>query len=146
MKKKILSVLLSLCMVLTLMPAASGIAWAEETGNENTGATPTVPTVAVDQVTFGYAYDVQRNPAYPSKAGEKIKLSSIDYPMNANGTTTKTEDEIKGTWKFSKVGTYSFVKNSNLSDAKIDRLKNIVEDVCKEYYPNDYGSPSSYPA
>lgn len=140
MKKKILSVLLSLCMVLTLMPAASGIAWAEETGNENTGATPTVPTVAVDQVTFGYAYDVQRNPAYPSKAGDKIKLSSIDYPMNANGTTTKTEDEIKGTWKFSKVGTYSFVKNSNLSDAKIDRLKNIVEDVCKEYYPNDYGN------
>ena len=50
MKKKILSVMLSLCMVLTLMPAASGIAWAET--NANGENADTTPTVAVDLVTF----------------------------------------------------------------------------------------------
>ena len=58
--------------------------------------------------------------------------------MDANGHAMTTEDEVKGTWKFSKVGTYSFVKSSSLYNTNITRLESIVKGVCKNYYPSEY--------
>lgn len=123
MKKKILSVLLSLCMVLTLMPAASGIAWAE-TENGNTNATP---TVAVDQVTFGYAYDVQRSPAYPAK-GTKVTLSSLTGPIGSDGKNGNSE----GSWTLTKAGTYKYMVESKKATAN---LKGIVTGISSKYTP-----------
>lgn len=123
MKKKILSVLLSLCMVLTLMPAASGIAWAE-TENGNTNATP---TVAVDQVTFGYAYDVQRTPAYPMK-GESVHLSGLKGPVKSDGKHGSSE----GSWTLTKAGTYGYMVSSRYAT---DNLKGIVTGISESYNP-----------
>ena len=50
MKKKILSVLLSLCMVLTLMPVASGIAWAESTSS-STATSVTIGSAQLNKET-----------------------------------------------------------------------------------------------
>ena len=71
MKKKIFSIVLSLCMVVAMMPMASGFAWAEETSSEGSGSTTesTIVGTAVENVTFTHTYDVQRNPAYPVKGG-----------------------------------------------------------------------------
>lgn len=126
MKKKILSVMLSLCMVLTLMPAASGIAWAEETGNENTGATP---TVAVENVTFNYAYDAQRsgNPI-PTK-GQEVTLSSLSNPLKSDKTSYTSAD---GQWKLVRVGTYSYVKSLGKNNANLDGVLDSL--VNKEAY------------
>ena len=123
MKKKILSVMLSLCMVLTLMPAASGIAWAE-TENGNTNATP---TVAVDQVTFGYAYDVQRTPAYPMK-GESVHLSGLKGPVKSDGKHGSSE----GSWTLTKAGTYGYMVSSRYAT---DNLKGIVTGISESYNP-----------
>ena len=124
MKKKILSVLLLLCMVLTLMPAASGIAWAE-TENENTNTTP---TVAVDQVTFGYAYDVQRNPAYPMK-GDSVHLSSLKGPVISNN---EKHGSSEGSWTLTKAGTYGYMVSSGYAT---DNLKGIVTGISGNYTP-----------
>lgn len=125
MKKKILSVLLSLCMVLTLMPAASGIAWADSTNGENADTTP---TIAVDLVTFGYAYDVQREPAYPSK-GTKVTLSSLTGPMGSDGKHGNSE----GSWTLTKAGTYKYMVQSQKAT---QNLKGIVTGISSEYTPS----------
>ena len=71
MKKKLFSILLSLCMVLTMMPIATGTVWAAD---ENQNVTP------IEDVAFGYAYDVQRDPAYPI-AGQMVELSRLTRPI-----------------------------------------------------------------
>ena len=58
MKKKILSILLCLCMVAVLLPTTA------------LAATP------VENVTFGYAYDVQRDPPFP-EANKDIRLYNL---------------------------------------------------------------------
>ena len=125
MKKKILSVMLSLCMVLTLMPAASGIAWAET--NANGENADTTPTVAVDLVTFGYAYDVQRSPAYPSK-GTKVTLSSLIGPMGSDG---KHGNSV-GSWTLTKAGTYKYMVDSQKAT---ENLRGIVTGISSKYTP-----------
>ena len=125
MKKKILSVLLSLCMVLTLMPAASGIAWAET--NANGENADTTPTVAVDLVTFGYAYDVQRTPDYPMK-GESVHLSGLKGPVKSDGKHGSSE----GSWTLTKAGTYKYMVESKKATAN---LKGIVTGISSKYTP-----------
>ena len=124
MKKKILSVLLSLCMVLTLMPAASGIAWAG-TENENTNTTP---TVAVDRVTFGYAYDVQRDIPYPTK-GTTVHLSGLEGPVVKSD---RTHGSSEGSWTLTKAGTYGYMVSSGYAT---DNLKGIVTIISGKYTP-----------
>ena len=115
MKKKIFSILLSLCMVLTMIPVATGTVWAE-------GETP------IENVTFGYAYDVQRNPAFPDNVGDRIDMYEFKAPLNG-------ENKNAGNWKLSKVGTYSFLKSqsNNYTELKSENLRKIVEAVCGKY-------------
>lgn len=94
MKKKIFSILLSLCMVLTMMPVATGTVWAE-------GETP------IENVTFGYAYDVQRSRAYP-KQGEDVTLSGLANPIVTSGDI-ENRGTSKGVWTLTKAGTYAYM-------------------------------------
>ena len=116
MKKKILSIALALCMVLTMMPMATGVAWA---------AAP------IENVTFGYAYDAQRDPDFPSESGKIINLRGLDRPLN--GETTGDRVGNADEWTLIKVGTYSFVKSENLSVFKPGYLESIVSTIANEY-------------
>lgn len=115
MKKKIFSILLSLCMVLTMMPVATGTVWAE-------GETP------IENVTFGYAYDVQRSRAYP-KQGEDVTLSGLANPIVTSGDI-ENRGTSKGVWTLTKAGTYAYmVKSGNATG----NLKGLVQNLSSGY-------------
>ncbi len=67
--KKLLGIILCLCMILSILPATFVCAAVSE------------------EMTFSYAYDVQRNPAFPQKAGEKVTggTTPIDFDVNVEG-------------------------------------------------------------
>ena len=115
MKKKIFSILLSLCMVLTMIPVATGTVWAE-------GETP------IENVTFGYAYDVQRSNAYP-KLGEEVTLSDLTNPIVNSGDRDNRGDS-NGVWTLTKAGTYAYMVNSGKN---ITNLEGIVNDLIGKY-------------
>lgn len=121
MKKKILSFLLCLCMVAVLLPTTALAAPAD---------TP------VENVTFKYAYDVQRTPAFPSKVGNNIKLWDLAAPKNSNGNTDGMQNN--GSWTLTRVGTYSYVKG-NVNDDKLNStyLESIVTSVATKYSISD---------
>lgn len=98
MKKKIFSILLSLCMVLTMIPVAAGVVWAEDES-------------PIEKVTFNYAYDVQRKPAYPAQ-GEDVALSSLAGPIVTSGDINN-RGTSNGEWTLTKAGTYAYMVASN---------------------------------
>lgn len=114
MKKKILSIALCLCMVLTMMPMATGVAWAA--------------TAPFEGVNFSYAYDVQRDPAYPTK-GEEIDLYGPDNPI-----VTPDDRDNRGNsqskWTLTKAGTYAYMVKSNKATKY---LKGIVSNLSSNY-------------
>ena len=115
MKKKIFSILLSLCMVLTMIPVATGVAWAE-------GETP------IENVTFGYAYDVQRSNAYP-KEGENVTLSGLAKPIVTSGDRD-IRGNSNGAWTLTKAGTYAYMEKSNKAT---DNLEELVQNLSRNY-------------
>lgn len=115
MKKKIFSILLSLCMVLTMIPVATGTVWAE-------GETP------IENVTFGHAYDVQRSNAYPT-LGEEVTLSGLTDPIVKSGDRDNRGGS-DGVWTLTKAGTYAYMVNSGKN---ITNLEGIVNDLSGKY-------------
>lgn len=114
MKKKILSFLLCLCMVAVLLPTT---ALADETPGS-----------------YGYAYDVQREPDFPSTADKKITLKGLDYPIMSNGSRGDRND---GLWTLTRVGTYSHVTdnvdNNVINNVNVGSLGYIVGKVAGAY-------------
>lgn len=117
MKKKIFSILLSLCMVLTMIPVAAGTVWAEGEGEG-----------PIENVTFGYAYDVQRSKAYPKK-GEEVTLSGLTDPIVKSGDRDNRGDS-DGVWTLTKAGTYAYMVNSGKNTTN---LEGIVNDLSGKY-------------
>lgn len=120
MKKRVLSILLTLVMLLALLPTA---ALAEET-------TPS----SLESTTFGYAYDVQRSPAYPAGVGTKMTCSDLSDPITGgkNGTTRK--ETSSGTWTLTKFGTYSYYKSSGVGTETTNKnLNGLVTTVATKY-------------
>lgn len=115
MKKKILSILLSLCMVAVLLPT-------------------TALAAQVEDVTFGFAYDAQRDPVFPKK-DQMVTMSDLDYPL-INGDNVRGVNN--GSWKLARVGTYSYV-TGNVNDDKLNReyLESIVTSVAGKYKISD---------
>lgn len=105
--KKILSLLLSLCMVAVLLPTTA------------LAATP------VENVTFTHAYDVQRTPAFP-EANANIELYNFNRPLINN--TDRVDNN--GSWTLTRVGTYSYVTGNNMNT---DKLNSIVGSVAGNY-------------
>ncbi|MBR0470286.1 MAG: hypothetical protein IJJ55_03605, partial [Clostridia bacterium] len=85
---KALSLLLSLALMLGLMPVMSLTASAEE-------------------YSFGYAYDCQRQPAFPKK-GETCSTSGFKYPLISWRTSGTTNE---GDWKLTYLGSYKDKSN-----------------------------------
>lgn len=93
-------------------------------------------STALEDVTFGYAYDVQREPDYPTNVGDTIKTSGFDMPLIYDSTSNTGSTRAKsnqGSWKLTKVGTYSYVKNQTLNNSNQERLEDIVNAVSQEY-------------
>ena len=74
---------------------------------------------------FTHAYDVQRDPAFPTK-NETIKLWGLSNPYLAGENQGNPNT---GNWKLIKAGTYSYMK----SIANSDNLDSIVADVVSKY-------------
>ena len=106
MKKKILSILLCLCMVAVLLPTT---ALADETPGS-----------------YGYAYDVDRDDAYP-RVGTTITLTGLDFPLMSDGSRGDHKD---GNWTLTKVGTYSYMKSVGKNTNNLD---GIVDNVAGAY-------------
>ena len=111
MKKKILSIALALCMVLTMMPMATGVAWA---------------AALLEGVTFSHAYDVQRDPAYPTR-GETINLSGLEGPIMGSD---RTHGDSVGNWTLTKAGTYAYMESSGKAT---ENLTSIVTGIVSAY-------------
>lgn len=101
MKKRILSVLLCLCMALVLLPTTA---------------------LAETPLTFGYAYDVQRSPDFPEEAGKPITLDTLQGPLLADETRGNNE----GNWTLTRVGTYSYVKSIKKNSSILDSIVGTV--------------------
>lgn len=68
-------------------------------------------TQPLENVTFDFAYDVQRKPPFPTKAGDQMRLYDLDYPLLADGSIGNNA----GTWTLTRVGTYSYVKTTGVT-------------------------------
>ena len=85
---KALSLLLSLALMLGLMPVMS-------------------LTASAEVYSFGYAYDCQRQPAFPKK-GETCSTSGFNYPLISWRTSGTTNE---GDWKLTYLGSYKDKSN-----------------------------------
>ena len=88
-------------------------------------------STALENVTFGYAYDVQRSPDFPANVGDSIATSQFRNPLiGADGSRANSNE---GNWKLTRVGTYSFVKNQTLNNSNQNYLDGIVNAVSQAY-------------
>ena len=92
MKKKILSVLLSLCMVLTLMPVASGIAWAESTSS----STATSVTIGSAQLNKETPYYVNNEAKASPAEGETWSAHFYEGTLELKDLTAQAKIEASG--------------------------------------------------
>ena len=93
---------------------------------------PTQKPQKLEKIIFGYAYDVQRNPAFPEENGT-IVLSGLSKPLLAGGRND-VKDVNTGSWTLTKAGTYSYVKNTGTGNSS---LSNIVGAVAAKYSLTD---------
>lgn len=84
-----------------------------------------LPTSLEDTV-FGYAYDVQRSPAFPTK-NQEITLSGLDYPILDTGSRGTTNS---GSWMLTKAGTYSYMKSIGKNTSELD---DIITSIVSNY-------------
>lgn len=120
MKKRILSVLLCLCMALVLLPttALAGEPQPEE-------------PQPLENVTFGFAYDVQRSPAFPAKTTE-VTMSGLNNHTGPLLSGTQSDNDAKwketneGSWTLTRVGTYSYVKSIKKNSSILDSIVGTV--------------------
>ena len=85
-----------------------------------------VPT-ALEEVIFGYAYDVQREPDFPSITNPKITLSRLSTNAG-NGISNNS-----GSLTLTKVGTYSYVESQKDSLNYNSILNSIVDTIYDNY-------------
>ncbi len=97
------------------------------TPSNNAAITLAAPTETLEHITFDYAYDVQRSPAFPTTAGTSVKLSGLYYPLNTDGSFYTTN---AGSWTLTKAGTYSYVKSMGKDSTN---LKYVVESIATNY-------------
>ena len=105
--KRMFCLLLCLCMALSLLPMAAF-------------ATESAP---LESVTFGYAYDVQRTPAYPNAANINITVSGLQEPYLATGLQHTKND---GSWTLTKLGTFSNIVAAGMDSYILTSLVNSV--------------------
>lgn len=86
-------------------------------------------TPPVETVTFGYAYDAQRSPAFPTQ-GQTVEMWSLDKAVINDSDTNYRNETFTGSWTLTRIGTYSYVKSINENSSKLD---SIVATVASKY-------------
>lgn len=74
---------------------------------------------------FSYAYDCQRDPAFPRKDGT-LRVYSFSTPLNASGEHINEELHTTHTWQLTLLGKYAAISNPG-------NLSGIVSKVAREY-------------
>ena len=123
--KKVLCMLLCLCMMISILPTALVIN-AEAASNE---------------MTFSYAYDVLRSPAFPEKIGAKVTIAGFKSPLkfgSSNIDGVEHYENSKGKWKLSEVGTYGDI--SGIRPAPTSNLEPVVKTIADNYGISDMNS------
>lgn len=114
MKKRILAFMMCLCMMVVILPVN-----VKAEGD----------TDPLENVTFNYAYDAQRSPAFPDAVGSTLTFSSLYFPLDENGNNMSVNE---GSWTLTRAGTYSFfVGTGNVY------LEGIVNSVANKYHISD---------
>ena len=108
MKKRILSLLLVVCIVCALLPICATAATLEET-------------------TFAYAYDAYRTPSFPYGMGSSITAYSLGKPLDADGNHYSS---VEGTWTLTKAGTYGELNAAGKANSA---LSSIIRDLDNHY-------------
>lgn len=117
----------------TLWPSEGGSSEPSDLNDLNNYKYLKIEPKAPEDITFGYAYDAWREPAFPSETGDTITLNNFGYPLDSNGNRgTRNE----GTWTLVKTGTYSFIKNNNLNTGNLDSIVQKVFDKYKSSNPS----------
>ncbi|MEE0180660.1 MAG: hypothetical protein UEP31_02480 [Anaerovoracaceae bacterium] len=87
----------------------------------------TAAPTALENTPFGYAYDVQRHPDFPSTTNPTITLSGLR--TNAGIGISNNS----GSWTITKVGTYSYVESQRDSLKYNSILDSIVDTIYTNY-------------
>ena len=120
--KKIFGLLLCLCMLLSILPAALAANAAQSS----------------QEMTFNYAYDVQRSPAYQTKQGGEISVSRPQAPLRNGASATGgvfRYDTCAGEWTLTDVGTYGEI--GSVSPAPSSNLAPVVKSIASQYNISD---------
>ena len=81
----------------------------------------------LEDVTFDYAYDVQRDPDFPAQ-GDLVEMYSFNKPIINDSNERDTD--YTGSWTLTRIGTYSYVKSINKNSPILD---SIVTTVASKY-------------
>lgn len=87
-----------------------------------------VATALEDRI-FSYAYDAQRDPAYPTKE-QTVRLWDLSGPIMEDGQHGNLETLVGSKWTLTKAGTYSYMKSSGKATPN---LEDIVKGVADGY-------------
>lgn len=88
-------------------------------------------TTVPETLSFGYAYDVQKELVYPKGTGSTMDFSDMEKPLAENGSR---KDNYAGEWTLAKAGTYSYLKMyMEKSKMDITNLESVVTKVVTEY-------------
>ncbi len=114
MKKRILTLTLVLCMLLSILPVSAMAATVQDLLNE------------LNTTTFSYLYDAQRTPTIPEKAGASFNLHGLDYPLTSTGSRYTY---YKSSWTLTSVGSYADFKNTHTPSSSMADIISLVEDA-----------------
>ena len=114
MKKRILTLTLVLCMLLSILPVTAMAATVQDLLNE------------LNTTTFSYLYDAQRTPTIPEKAGASFNLHGLDYPLTSTGSRYTY---YKSSWTLTSVGSYADFKNTHTPSSSMADIISLVEDA-----------------
>ncbi len=112
MKKRILTLTLVLCMLLSILPVTAMAATVQDLLNE------------LNTTTFSYLYDAQRTPTIPEKAGASFNLHGLDYPLTSTGSRYTY---YKSSWTLTSVGSYADFKNTHTPSSSMADIISLVE-------------------
>ena len=93
---------------------------------------------ASDAITYTYAYDAQRKPAFPASKDDKVTVSGLQKPLRAGASAMSgvfRYENNKGAWKLTEVGPYSGISSASPKPSSF--LRPIVKSIADKYGISD---------
>ncbi len=120
--KKLFCLVLCLCMLSSILSPSLAVSAAQSS----------------KEMTFNYAYDVQRSPAYPTKQGDTVTVSRPQAPLRNGASATSgvfRYSSSAGEWTLTEVGAYGEIGNASPSPSSY--LKPVVSTIANTYGISD---------